>query len=90
MSQPNSSGSSRMTTWHQEFFTAGQRAEIDRQRAAVISGDRRAVRGTGIDVNQGYNSVFMSLKHVGARTSLIVDPPNGRIPPLMPARGKFI
>ena len=29
-----------------------------------------------------YNSVFTSLKHTGRRTSLIVDPPDGRIPPV--------
>jgi len=55
----------------------------------VIRGDKRAARGSETDVNQGYNSVFMSLKHVGARTSLIVDPPNGRLPPLTPQAQKM-
>jgi hypothetical protein len=32
--------------------------------------------------------VFMSNKRVGARTSLVVDPPNGRIPPLTPEARK--
>jgi hypothetical protein len=68
----------------QEFFTAAQRAELDKERAALLVRDKRAERGTETDVTQGYNSVFMSLKHVGARTSLIVDPPDGRIPPLTP------
>ena len=30
----------------------------------------------------------MSTKHTGARTSLIADPPNGRIPPLTPEAQK--
>jgi hypothetical protein len=68
----------------QEFFTEAQRAELDKERAALLVRDKRAERGTETDVTQGYNSVFMSLKHIGARTSLIVDPPNGRIPPLTP------
>src|SRR5262249_27771638 len=29
-----------------------------------------------------YNAVFTSRRHTGRRTSLIVDPPDGRIPPL--------
>jgi hypothetical protein len=28
--------------------------------------------------------VFLSLKHTGRRTSLMIDPPNGRTPPLTP------
>jgi hypothetical protein len=74
----------------QEFFTEAQRAELDRERAALLARDRRAGRGTETDVNQGYNSVFMSLKHIGLRTSLIVDPPNGRLPPLTPEAQKII
>src|SRR5258708_13255681 len=67
---------------NQEFFTAAQRAELDKQRAALLGRDRRVERGTELDVAGAYNSVFMMLKHTGTRTSLIVDPPNGRIPPL--------
>ncbi len=73
----------------QEFFTEAQRAELDKERAALLVGDKRAERGTETDVTQGYNSVFMSVKHVGARTSLIVDPPDGRIPPLTPEAQKI-
>lgn len=35
-----------------------------------------------------YNSVFLMRKHTGRRTSLIVDPPDGRIPPLTPEATK--
>jgi hypothetical protein len=48
------------------------------------------VRGTEADVTGGYNSVFLSLKHLGMRTSLIIDPPNGRIPPLAPKAQKIV
>ncbi len=69
---------------NQEFFTAAQRAELDAARAAVLGEDRRGERGTENDVASGYISAFWSWKHVGARTSLIADPPDGRIPPLTP------
>src|SRR5690242_15329060 len=69
---------------NQEFFTEAQRAELDKERAALLGRDRRVARGTELDVAGAYNSVFMMMKHTGTRTSMIVDPPNGRIPPLTP------
>jgi hypothetical protein len=44
--------------------------------------DQRAERGTLADVAGAYNDVFTPKKRTGARTSRIVDPPNGRLPPL--------
>jgi hypothetical protein len=67
---------------NQEFFTEAERAELDRMRSEVLGRERRAERGTERDVSGSYNNVFVSFKRTGARTSLIVDPPNGRIPPL--------
>src|SRR5215831_2075522 len=67
---------------NQEFFTAVQREELDRERAAMMRRDKRVERGTELDVAGAYNAVFMSQKRTGARTSLIVDPPNGRLPSL--------
>src|SRR5258708_104726 len=69
---------------NQEFFTPAQREELDKQRGAHFGGDPRQQRGTAIDVGGAYNTVFLTVKHVGARTSLIVDPPDGRIPPPTP------
>jgi len=69
---------------NQEFFTEAQRAELDKERAALLGRDKRVERGTELDVAGAYNSVFMMMKHTGTRTSLIVDPPDGRIPPLTP------
>jgi hypothetical protein len=57
---------------------------LDEARAAVLGRDRRAERGSENDVASGYNSAFWSFKRIGARTSLIADPPNGRTPALMP------
>src|SRR6266704_312924 len=74
---------------NQEFFTEAQRAELDKERAALLGRDRRVERGTELDVAGAYNAAFMSIKHTGARTSLIVDPPNGRIPPLTPEAQKI-
>ena len=69
---------------NQEFFTESQRAELDRVRSGIVN--RRA---TDINANNGYNgAVFFSMKHTGARTSRIADPPNGRLPPLTPAAQK--
>jgi hypothetical protein len=74
---------------NQEFFTEAQRAELDKERAALIDLDKHGERGTEADVAQAYNfAVFLSTKHTGARTSLIIDPSNGRIPPLTPEAQK--
>src|SRR5882724_10958520 len=67
---------------NQEFFTEAQRAELDQQRAAMLGRERRAERGTTADVAGAYNDVFTPKKRTGARTSRIVDPPDGRLPPL--------
>jgi len=74
---------------NQEFFTEAQRAELDKERAALLGRDRRVERGTELDVAGAYNAQFVSVKHTGARTSLIVDPPNGRIPALTPEAQKI-
>jgi hypothetical protein len=73
----------------QEFFTDAQREELDRERSGLLRRDKRVERGTELDVAGAYNAVFMSMKRTGARTSLIVDPPNGRIPPPTPATEKI-
>ena len=67
-----------------EFFTEEERAELDQERLALLGRDRRVERGTELDVAGAYNSVFMSMKRTGRRTSLIVDPPDGRVPALVP------
>ena len=66
---------------NQEFFTEAQRAELDKERSELLGGNKREERGSESDVAGAYNGEFLSVKHTGARTSLIVDPPDGRIPP---------
>jgi hypothetical protein len=75
---------------NQEFFTEAQRAELDEERAVLYGSDPRGKRGTELDVAGAYNlAVFLSTKRAGARTSLIVDPPNGRMPPQTPQAAKM-
>jgi hypothetical protein len=62
-------------------FSEAERAELDQARTEVLGRERRAERGTERDVSGSYNNVFVSFKKTGPRTSLIVDPPNGRLPP---------
>src|SRR6266853_6751580 len=65
---------------NQEFFTEAQRAELDTVRSGILG--RFA---TEREINGAYNAAtFFSTKRTGARTSKIVDPPNGRVPPLTP------
>jgi hypothetical protein len=62
----------------QEFFTEAQRGELDKERAMLVQKRRERRDGVGdADV-----SVGLSLNPVGTRTSLIVDPPDGRLPAL--------
>jgi hypothetical protein len=69
---------------NQEVFTGAQRQELDRQRAAHYGDDPRQERGSAVDVGGAYNTAFLTIKRVGPRTSMIVDPPNGRVPPQTP------
>lgn len=77
-----------------EFLTDEEVTALERAHAQKMSGDgaggrARAARGTEEDVAGAYNQVF---SRGGAhekvirtkRTSLITDPPDGRIPPLTP------
>ena len=74
----------------QEFFTEAQRDAINKQRTDLYSEERPAERGTDLDVARAYNhAVFLSNKRVGPRTSLIVDPPDGRVPRLTPQAQKM-
>src|SRR5436309_13626221 len=70
---------------NQEFFTEEQRADLDKERSAILT--RFA---TEREINGAYNAAtFFSTKRTGARPSKIVDPPNGRLPPLTPEAQKM-
>ena len=65
---------------NQEFFTEQQRADLDKERSAILT--RFANER---EINGAYNAAtFFSTKRTAARTSKIVDPPNGRFPALTP------
>ena len=75
-----------------EFFTDVERADLDRQISGILGRDStegRRSRGTEKDVGGEFNAaVFTTHLRVGKRTSLIADPPDGRIPPLTPEAQK--
>ena len=53
------------------------------------SDETRRERGSEQDVGGAYNAaIFTTHKRLGRRTSLIVDPPDGKIPPLTPEAQK--
>jgi hypothetical protein len=68
------------------FFTDAEMAALDKERAAKPAfGEKRGEKGTERDVAGAYDSaVFLTRRHTGRATSLIVDPPDGRIPPFTP------
>jgi len=74
---------------NQEYFTEAQRAEFDKVRATLRGRDNRGDRGSERDVSGAYNNVFGALKRTGTRTSMIVDPPDGRIPSPTPEAGRI-
>jgi hypothetical protein len=73
-----------------EFLTEKEAEEFAKRTFAQSTGDRRD--GTAEeDVGRSYNEFWRDRgdKVIGSRrTSLIVDPPNGRIPPLTPEAQK--
>src|SRR5216684_2367933 len=52
-----------------EFFTKEQIAELDNVRAARPGNETRSVRGTEQDLAGAYNSVYLTRRHSGRRTS---------------------
>ena len=64
-----------------ELATEEERAARDQARMGSQGRNRRGEDGRR-DVAGAYNAVYTSAKPAGPRTSLVVDPPNGRVPPL--------
>ncbi|MSO82625.1 MAG: hypothetical protein EXQ53_04950 [Acidobacteria bacterium] len=73
-----------------EFFTPEEQATLDEERARILNeSDRRYPKGSEQDVGGAYNTaIFTTHKQTGRRTSLIVDPPDGKIPPFTPEAQK--
>lgn len=70
-----------------EFYTEKEVADLDveRSKKSVFGNAVRQKRGSDADVSGAYNSVFTSQRPTGRRTSMVVDPPDGKTPPLTPA-----
>jgi hypothetical protein len=75
---------------NKETFTEEERVELDRLRADIVFKDSRPhSRGSEQDVGGAYSAaIFTSHKPIGRRTSMVVDPPDGRIPPTTPEAQK--
>ena len=63
-----------------EFLTEEEVAALDKERSAILRRDHREPLGSERDVSGAYNAVFESVKPTGRRTSLVVEPNDGRIP----------
>jgi hypothetical protein len=77
---------------NKEFLTDQERAGLDKQIAAIVgreADESRRRRGTEQDVGGAYNAaVFTSHLRTGRRTSMIVDPADGHLPPFTPEEQK--
>jgi hypothetical protein len=68
-----------------EFLTKEDRAQQDKQTS--VGTDKRSANAVE-DVNDAYNQFWWERGWSDGRTSLIYDPPDGRIPPLTPEAQK--
>jgi len=64
-----------------EFLTDEEVAAADKEKAVNPGRNARSTNSSQ-DVTGAYNAVFNSILKTGKRTSMIIDPPDGRIPPL--------
>jgi hypothetical protein len=63
------------------FLTDAEVAALDKDKAANPGRNARSDTAAQ-DVSGAYNAVFNSVLKTSKRTSMIIDPPDGRIPPL--------
>jgi hypothetical protein len=74
------------------FYTEQEAAVYEKNKAADLNRDRRD-GGQEADIARAYNELFFDRGTKLARTrrtSMIIDPPDGRVPPMTPeARKKF-
>ena len=68
---------------NKEFLTDEEVAAADAAKGVNPGRNARAA-DKAQDVSGAYNAVFNSILKTGKRTSMIIDPPDGRIPPLVP------
>jgi hypothetical protein len=65
-----------------QFLTDEEVAASDKQKGLNPGRNARSADSTQ-DVTGAYNAVFNSILRTGKRTSMIIDPPDGKIPPLV-------
>ncbi len=70
-----------------EFLTDAEIAASDAKKG--LDPGRNARSAGAQDVSGAYNAVFNSVLRTGKRTSMIIDPPDGKIPPLVPGAQAF-
>jgi ABC-type antimicrobial peptide transport system permease subunit len=64
------------------FLTEDEVAAADKQKGINPGRNARSANSSQ-DVTGAYNAVFNSVLKTGKRTSMIIDPPDGKIPPLV-------
>ena len=64
-----------------EFLTDAEVEASDKKKG--LDPGRNARSSGAQDVSGAYNAVFNSVLRTGKRTSMIIDPPDGKIPPLV-------
>ncbi len=71
-------------------LSEAEAAEFEKQELKSVDADRRD-GGTATDVNRAYNEFWRDRGRItpDRRTSLIVDPPDGKVPPMTPAAQKM-
>ena len=65
------------------LLTDAEVEALDKQKSAAPGRNARS-ENSAQDVEGAYNAVFNSVLKTSKRTSMIIDPPDGRIPPLTP------
>jgi hypothetical protein len=77
---------------NKEYYTEQEAAVYEKSKAQEVNRDRRD-GGQEADIARAYNELFFDRGTKLARTrrtSMIIDPPDGRVPPMTPdARKKF-
>ena len=71
---------------NKEFLTDEEMAAADKQKGLAPGRNARSANAVA-DVDGAYNAVFNSVLKTGRRTSMIIDPPDGHIPPTVAAAG---
>lgn len=71
-----------------EFLTDAEMAAADKLNEVNPGRNTRAATGARQDVEGAYNAVFNSVLKTGRRTSMIIDPPDGKIPAQVTPAGR--